>query len=180
MRCPPDAADDRCQRHQTHDHHAEHAASIRLFLVEVIVGIEPGQPLVVIIEIELTRFRRIFGEIIVAIIVGCGSERFDIAADTDAEATRLFTSLQMRFADMARGVRGYMKPPIDDIEDYWSGPEKMQAQRMLACSFAGSPNMLRKGLTAFIAKTGADELMVATAVYDHGARLKSYELLAGV
>ena len=103
-----------------------------------------------------------------------------IAANTDAEAQHLFTSLQMRFADMARGVRGFMKPPIEDIEDYWSGPEKHQAQRMLACSFAGSPETLRRELTAFMARTGADELMVATAVYDHGARLRSYELLAGV
>lgn len=103
-----------------------------------------------------------------------------IAAETDEEAQHLFTSLQMRFADMARGVRGYMKPPIDDIETYWSGPEKIQAQRMLACSFVGTPKALRTQLKDFITQTGADELMVATAVYDHGARLKSYELLARV
>jgi luciferase family oxidoreductase group 1 len=103
-----------------------------------------------------------------------------IAAETDAEAKHLFTSLQMRFTNMVRGARGYMQLPIDDIEDYWSGPEKLQAQRMLACSFVGSPETLRRELTAFIARTGADELMVATAVYDHGARLRSYELLAGV
>ena len=103
-----------------------------------------------------------------------------IAADTDAEAQYLYTSLQMRFADMARGVRGFMKPPIDDIESYWSGPEKMQAQRMLACSFVGSAATLRRDLPALMAKTGVDELMVATAVYDHGARLRSYEVLAGV
>jgi luciferase family oxidoreductase group 1 len=103
-----------------------------------------------------------------------------IAAETDAEAKHLFTSLQMRFTNMVRGARGYMQPPIDDIEDYWSGPEKLQVQRMLACSFVGSQETLRRELTAFIARTGADELMVATAVYDHGARLRSYELLAGV
>ena len=105
-----------------------------------------------------------------------------IAADTDAEAQHLYISLQMRFADMAKGERGFMKSPIDNIETYWSGPEKAQAQaqRMLACSFVGSPKTLRRELKAFITKTGADELMVATAVYDHGARLRSYELLAGV
>ena len=86
----------------------------------------------------------------------------------------------MRFADMARGARGYMQPPIDDIETYWSGPEKAQAQRMLACSFVGSPKTLRRELKAFMTKTGVDELMVATAVYDHVARLKSYEVLAEV
>jgi luciferase family oxidoreductase group 1 len=103
-----------------------------------------------------------------------------ISADTDEEALHLFTSLQMRFADMARGDRGYMKPPIDDIETYWSGHEKIQAQRMLACSFTGSPKSLRPQLDDFVAETSADELMVVTAVYDHGARMKSYELLAGV
>ena len=101
-----------------------------------------------------------------------------IAAETDEEVHYLFTSLQQRFADMARGARGYMKPPIDDIEAYWSGPEKIQAQRMLACSFVGSPKSLRTQLKDFMQETGADELMVATAVYDHKARLKSYELLA--
>ena len=84
------------------------------------------------------------------------------------------------FPDMGRGVRGYMMPPINNIEHYWSGAEKHQAQRMLVCSFAGLPETLRRELTAFMTRTGADELMMATAVYDHGARLKSYELLAGV
>jgi alkanesulfonate monooxygenase SsuD/methylene tetrahydromethanopterin reductase-like flavin-dependent oxidoreductase (luciferase family) len=51
---------------------------------------------------------------------------------------------------------------------------------MLACSFVGSQETLRSKLTAFMEETGVDELMVATAVYDHAARLKSYELLAGV
>jgi alkanesulfonate monooxygenase SsuD/methylene tetrahydromethanopterin reductase-like flavin-dependent oxidoreductase (luciferase family) len=103
-----------------------------------------------------------------------------IVAETDGEAQHLFTSLQMRFTDMVRGARGYMKPPIDDIENYWSGHEKVQAQRMLACSFVGTPKSVRNQLQDFMAETGADELMVATAVYDHKARLKSYELLAGV
>ncbi len=101
-----------------------------------------------------------------------------IAAETDAEAQRLFTSLQMRFTDMVRGSRGYLTPPIDDIETYWSGPEKVHAQRMLTCSFVGSPATLRSSLQDFITRTGVDELMVATAVFDHGARLRSYELLA--
>jgi luciferase family oxidoreductase group 1 len=103
-----------------------------------------------------------------------------IAAETDAEARYLFTSLQMRFTDMVRGARGYLTPPIDDIETYWSPAEKAHAQRMLTCSFVGSPATLRGLLLDFIAKTGVDELMVATAVYDHGARLKSYELLAEI
>ena len=103
-----------------------------------------------------------------------------VAAETDDEAQYLFTSLQQRFTDMGRGIRGLLKKPIDDIEDYWSGSEKIQAQRMLACSFVGSPVTLRQQLQSFIAKTGIDELMVATAIHDHRARMRSYQLLAAL
>jgi alkanesulfonate monooxygenase SsuD/methylene tetrahydromethanopterin reductase-like flavin-dependent oxidoreductase (luciferase family) len=81
---------------------------------------------------------------------------------------------------MVRGARVHMKPPIDDIDTYWTQAEKAQVQRMLACAFAGSPATLRGQLQDFIARTGCDELMVATAMFDHAARLRSYELLAGV
>lgn len=103
-----------------------------------------------------------------------------IVAETDAQARRLFTSVQQRFTDMVRGSRELIKPPIDDIETYWSGAAKTQAQRMLACSFVGSPGTVREQLHEFINKTGADELMVATAVFEHAARIKSYELLAEI
>ena len=103
-----------------------------------------------------------------------------IVAETDAQARQLFTSVQQRFADMARGSRGLTKPPIDDIETYWSGVAKAQAQRMLACSFVGSPATVRGQLDEFIDQTGADELMVATAVFEHAARIRSYELLAEI
>jgi luciferase family oxidoreductase group 1 len=101
-----------------------------------------------------------------------------IVAETDAEATHLFTSIQQRFTDMFRKDRGYLKPPIDDIETYWTPTEKLQASRMLGCSFVGSPKTVESGLKEFIAKTGVDELMVSSAIYDHAARLRSYELLA--
>lgn len=101
-----------------------------------------------------------------------------IIADTDAEARRLFSSIQQSFANLFRGARGRLRPPIDDIESYWSPAEKAQASSMLACSFVGSPETVRQGLARFIARTGVDELMVAAAVYDHQARLRSYELLA--
>jgi luciferase family oxidoreductase group 1 len=103
-----------------------------------------------------------------------------IVAETDAEATRLFTSLQQRFTDMLRKDRGYLKPPIDDIETYWTPVEKLQASRMLSCSFVGSQKTVERELKEFIAKTGVDELMVSSAIYDHAARLRSYELLAGL
>ena len=100
-----------------------------------------------------------------------------IAADTDAEARRLFTSVQQAFTNMFRGTRGLLQPPIDDIETYWNPAEKQQASGMLACSVVGSKETVRRGLARLIEHTGADELMVASAIYDHAARLRSYEIL---
>jgi luciferase family oxidoreductase group 1 len=100
-----------------------------------------------------------------------------VAADTDAEARRLFTSAQQRAARMVRGERGLLPPPIDDIETFWSPIEKVQASRMLARSFVGSPETVRAGLASFIAETGVDEVMVAAGIFDHQARIRSYALL---
>jgi luciferase family oxidoreductase group 1 len=101
-----------------------------------------------------------------------------IAADTDREAARLFTSIQQRFVDMIRNARGQLAPPLDDIEAYWSPAEKAQAMQMLSCSFVGSRDTVAAGLEAFVERTRADELMVAGAVHDHAARLRSYEIVA--
>ncbi len=103
-----------------------------------------------------------------------------VAAESDAEARHLFTSVQQRFADMLRGRRGLLPKPIDDIESYWSGPEKAQAQRMLSCSFVGSRATVQAELQAFIEKTQADELIVASAIFDHQARKRSYKILAEI
>jgi luciferase family oxidoreductase group 1 len=103
-----------------------------------------------------------------------------IAADTDEEARHLFTSAQQSFTNLFRGARGKLQPPIDDIESYWSPHEKVQAMNMLSCSFVGSPKTVRDGLETFIAQTGADEVMVAAAIYDHSKRLRSYEILSAV
>jgi luciferase family oxidoreductase group 1 len=101
-----------------------------------------------------------------------------IAADTEREAKRLATTQQMSFTNMFRGKRGLSQPPIDDIETYWSPAEKAQAMGMLARSIVGSPDTVRTGLAALAAETGADELMVVSDIYDHGARLRSFELIA--
>ncbi|HEU4616492.1 MAG TPA: LLM class flavin-dependent oxidoreductase [Gammaproteobacteria bacterium] len=103
-----------------------------------------------------------------------------VVADTDAEARRLFTSPQQGFTNLLRGTRGKLQPPIDDIEAYWSPLEKAQASRMLACSFVGAPSTVRAGLERFVAATRADEIIVVAGIYDHAARLRSYELLAEV
>ena len=103
-----------------------------------------------------------------------------VAAETDRDARRLFTSAQQQFTHLLRGTRGLLRPPIDDIEAYWSPAEKAQASRMLARSFVGSGTTVGAELERFIAETGADELMVASAIHDHAARLRSYEILADV
>jgi luciferase family oxidoreductase group 1 len=103
-----------------------------------------------------------------------------IAADTDDEARHLFTSAQQSFTNLFRGARGKLQPPIDDIESYWSPHEKAQAMNMLSRSFVGSPKTVQGGLETFIAETGADEVMVAAAIYDHSKRLRSYEILSDV
>lgn len=101
-----------------------------------------------------------------------------IAADTDAEARRLFTSAQQAFANMLRGTRGKLPPPIDDIETYWSLLEKAHASSMLSCSVVGSPETVRRGIEELVQRTGADELIVAAAIHDQAARLRSYEILS--
>lgn len=101
-----------------------------------------------------------------------------VAAETDAEAKRLATTQQMSFTNMFRGTRGLSQPPIDDIETYWSPMEKSQAMQMLGRSIIGSAETVRTGLQALVAETGADELMIVSDVYDHKARLRSYEMIA--
>ncbi len=103
-----------------------------------------------------------------------------VAADTDAEARRLFTSLQQQFAALVRGNPGQLPPPVDDIERVWTPVEKAQASSMLTYTFVGGPDTVRAAMERFVAQTGVDEVMVSTMVYDHAARLRSYELLAEV
>jgi luciferase family oxidoreductase group 1 len=101
-----------------------------------------------------------------------------IAADTDAQAKRLFTSAQQQFTNMVRNRRGKLQPPIDDIDTYWTPPEKAQASAMLKYAVVGSPETIRRGLDQFVSATGVDELMVVAGIHDHAARKRSYELLA--
>jgi luciferase family oxidoreductase group 1 len=100
-----------------------------------------------------------------------------VAAETDKEARRLATTQQMSFADIFRGTRGLSRPPIDDIESYWSPMEKAQAMHMLTHSIIGSLETVRAGVEAIITETGADELMIVSDVYHHAQRLRSFELI---
>lgn len=101
-----------------------------------------------------------------------------IAAESDDEARRLATSQQMSFADMLRGQRRVMQPPIDDIENYWSPMEKAHASQMLGCSIVGGGAAVRRGLQDLAERTRADELMVVSDVYDFEKRKRSIELIA--
>ena len=103
-----------------------------------------------------------------------------VTADTEAEAQYLFTTPQQQFVNMFRGTRGRLRPPIDDIEDFWTPAEKMRVSAMLACAFHGTGDAITAQLAPFIEQTGADELMIACSIYDHSARIHSYEILADV
>jgi luciferase family oxidoreductase group 1 len=103
-----------------------------------------------------------------------------IAADTDEEAQRLFTSIQQMFLGMIRGMRTALKPPVDSMDGRWNPIEAAQAQRMLLYSAVGSPSTIRKQLEWFLEQTGADELIATAQIYDHAARLRSFEIAAEV
>ncbi|KOX24202.1 hypothetical protein ADL05_01180 [Nocardiopsis sp. NRRL B-16309] len=99
-------------------------------------------------------------------------------ADTDAEARRLFTSMQQAFLGTVRGARGLLQPPVDSLDTMWRPGEKERLDAMLRYSFVGSPETVRPKLEQFITDTGVDEIMVSSMIYDQKARLNSYEALA--
>ena len=101
-----------------------------------------------------------------------------VAAASDAEARRLSTTQKMSIADLFRGTRGFSRPPIDDIDAYWTPGEKLQAQGFLARSIVGGPGTVAAGIADLLAETQADELMIVSDVFDHAARLRSYEIIA--
>lgn len=103
-----------------------------------------------------------------------------IVADTDDEARRLATTQQMSVTDLFRNNRGLSKPPIDNIDEYWTPQEKAQAADFLAASVYGSPDTARAWLQKFINETGVDELIIVSDVFDHDQRLKSYRMIANL
>ena len=101
-----------------------------------------------------------------------------IAADSEAEAKHLATTQQMSFTNIFRGARGLSKPPIDDIETYWTPMEKAQVAQMLGCSIVGDPETVRAGIGQLLKQTAADELMIVSDIFDHNKRLHSFDLIA--
>ena len=102
------------------------------------------------------------------------------AADTDAEARKLFTSAQQQFLNLIRGTPGLLPPPVESMDGLWVPHERAHVERMTRCSAVGSAETVRRWLEGFVAETGADELILAGQIYDHAARLRSFEIAAAV
>ena len=100
------------------------------------------------------------------------------AAETDAEAARLYTSLQQAFIDLRRGRPGPLPPPDERLDERLAPGDRLLIHQMLSCTVAGAPDTVRRGLAEFAERTGADELMLASQIHDHAARLRSYEIVA--
>ena len=103
-----------------------------------------------------------------------------IAAETDAEARRLLTSVQQQFVALQRGRPILLQPPVDDMSAHWTPPEQVGVEHMLRQAIVGGPEAVRTGLEHFVADTAADEIIITANIHDHDARLRSYEIVADV
>jgi luciferase family oxidoreductase group 1 len=103
-----------------------------------------------------------------------------IAADTDAEAKKLATSLYQMFIGIVTGIRKRLQPPVENMDTIWNDYEKELIDQMLAISFIGSPEKIEKEMQKFLEKTKIDEIMVISNIYDQKAKIYSYKLFAEV
>ena len=102
------------------------------------------------------------------------------AAPSDAEARLLFTSLQQAFVNLRTGRPGRLPPPVEGYEQTLEPMAKTMLGQALSCAVVGSPETVRQSIDAFARRTGADELMVTAQIFDHAARVRSFEILADV
>ena len=102
------------------------------------------------------------------------------AADTDAEAHFRATSMQQAFINLRSGRPTRLKPPVEGYLDLLSPPERSMLDSVLSCSAIGAPGTVAAQLKAFVERTGADELMITSQIFDHAARLRSYEITAEI
>ena len=102
------------------------------------------------------------------------------AADSDEKAKKLFTSLQIQFANLFRGVPGKLQPPVDNIQDYVSLPEMTALERALKYSVIGSYDTVLEKTKEFLNLTSADELILTAQIFEHRDRLESFEIGATV
>ena len=103
-----------------------------------------------------------------------------VAAESEAAARRLFTTQQQSFVKLRRGEPGLIPPPIDDIQAWWTPLEKAGVEQALACSAVGDAGQVRQAIADFIARHHPDELLLTANVFDHAARVRSFEIAAGV
>jgi luciferase family oxidoreductase group 1 len=102
------------------------------------------------------------------------------AADTDLEAERLFTSLQQQFLQHIRQGTQPLQPPLDSMEGKWTADEEAYVHHQLGGSIVGSPETVRRGLEVLLAETGIDEILATAQIFDHAARLHSFEIVADI
>ncbi len=102
------------------------------------------------------------------------------AADTDEEAQFRASSMQQAFINIRTGQPKKLPPPVEGFLQSIGAQERAILDTVLPCSAIGSPATVRGFVQAFIERTGADELMVTSQIFDHGARLRSYEIAAEV
>lgn len=100
------------------------------------------------------------------------------AADTDARAQLLFSSLQQAFVNLRTGRPGKLPHPVEGFDAQLDPMAKAMLDQALSCAVVGSPESVRQALDAFIRRTGADELMVTAQIFDHEARKHSFTILA--
>lgn len=103
-----------------------------------------------------------------------------IAADTDGEARRLATSMQQQFLNLIRNRPGQLQPPVDNMDDHWTEYEKDAVKQQLGSSIVGGPERVKEKLQNFLDKTQANEFMINAQIYDHGARLRSFEIVSDI
>jgi luciferase family oxidoreductase group 1 len=102
------------------------------------------------------------------------------AADSDEEAQILATSMQQAFVNLRSGKPAKLPPPKPGYAEQLGPAEQALLRSVLSCTAIGAPATIRKSLEDFVARTGADELMITSQMFDHKARKRSYELTAGV
>ena len=102
------------------------------------------------------------------------------AADTDAEAQLLATSAQQAFVNLRSGKPKPLPPPVENYLDRIGPHERALLAQIQSCSAIGSRDTVGSSLKAFVEQTGADELMITSQVFDHAARLRSYEITADI
>jgi luciferase family oxidoreductase group 1 len=103
-----------------------------------------------------------------------------IAADSEQEAKRLATSQQQTFLNLIRGRFGQLPPPVDSMDELWSPHEEVALRKQFSYSVVGDKDQVSDKFQSIVDETHADELIIASQVFDHQARLRSYEIIAGI